>query len=198
MRHIYLIFIVCIFSCNQKQKSSPKLVNENINKTEADDQIDKLNKAILSDPSNAKLYGNRATYYTAIKEYEKAEQDFQKSIEINPNDPIIWDNYGTLKSRRNDFKKAFKAYSTAVELSPSNSQFINNAGWSLLNISEFEESIKYFDKAIRIDSTFNQAYLNKGLALIGLQQNKQGCMLLHALVNRGFSDAQTYIDNYCR
>ena len=199
MRSILLTLCLGILSCNQAQKDDKKLVNKNTtSRTEALSQIERLNKAILSDSSNAKLYGNRATYYMTIQKYDLAERDFIKSLDMNPNDATIWDNYGTLKSRQNDYTGAYSAYSKAVELSPSDAQFLNNAGWSLLNVGQFEEAIKYFDKAINIDSTHNTTYTNKGLALIGLKKNEEGCRLLKLSLERGIKEAQTYIDQYCR
>jgi Tfp pilus assembly protein PilF len=198
MRTLLLILSFGILSCNQAQKRERKLVNEKTNRTDVINEIERLNKAILSDSSNAKLYGNRATYYLAIQKYDLAERDYIKSIDLNPNDALVWDNYGTLKSRQNDYTSAYSAYSEAVKLSPSDPQFLNNAGWSLLNVGQFEESIKYFDKAINIDGTLHTAYTNKGLALIGLEKKDEGCRLLQLSLERGVKEAKTYIDQYCR
>jgi Tfp pilus assembly protein PilF len=198
MRTVLVILSFVIVSCNQAQKREKKLVNEKTKRTDVITEIEKLNKAISSDSSNAKLYGNRATYYTSIQKYDLAERDFIKSIKLNSNDATIWDNYGTLKSRQNDYTAAYSAYSEAIKLSPSDAQFSNNAGWSLLNVGKFRESIKYFDKAINIDSTFNTTYTNKGLALIGLNKKDEGCRLLRFSLERGVKEAQAYLDQYCR
>ena len=131
MRAVFIILIFGILSCNEAQKGNRKIVNEKTSRSDAINEIERLSKAILSDPSNARLYSNRATYYLAMQKYDLAERDLIKSIELDPDDATIWDNYGTLKSRQKDYASAYSAYSKAVELAPSDAQFLNNAGWSL-------------------------------------------------------------------
>jgi type IV pilus assembly protein PilF len=56
--------------------------------------LDELGIALAADSSYFQAYSIRGLVYGALKEYGKAESDFQRALSLAPNDPEVNNNYG--------------------------------------------------------------------------------------------------------
>ena len=56
--------------------------------------LDELGIALAADSSYFPAYSIRGLVYAALREYGKAENDFQRALSIAPNDPEVNNNYG--------------------------------------------------------------------------------------------------------
>jgi len=56
--------------------------------------LDELGIALAADSSYFQAYSIRGLVYGALKEYAKAESDFQRALSLAPNDPEVNNNYG--------------------------------------------------------------------------------------------------------
>ena len=64
---------------------------------------------------------------TIRKDYDKAEQLYQRAIEIDPNYAIALNNYGILlKETRKDNDKAERFFQTAIEIDPDYASALDN------------------------------------------------------------------------
>ncbi|MCL2344737.1 MAG: type IV pilus biogenesis/stability protein PilW [Desulfobulbus sp.] len=56
--------------------------------------LEQLEIALNADSSFFQAYSVRGLVYGSLKEYDKAERDFQRALNIAPNDPEVNNNYG--------------------------------------------------------------------------------------------------------
>ena len=66
--------------------------------------LDELNTAIQLEPNNSEHYFNYAVALNKIQEFNKADEYFQKAIELNQNDSNYYSYYGEnlLLERKNE------------------------------------------------------------------------------------------------
>ena len=57
------------------------------------------------DPSMAVAYKNRGDLYETLNEYEKAIQDYNKSIEKDPNASSTWNNRGFVYKKMGKYQE---------------------------------------------------------------------------------------------
>ena len=59
-----------------------------------EEAIKYINKAIIQDPNNYKIYLNKALALVYIRNFDEAIKSFEEAEKINPNDKSIWYNKG--------------------------------------------------------------------------------------------------------
>ncbi len=118
-----------------------------------------LDKALTIDPSYAKAYAVRASYFDRIGEKRKAFFDQQKAIQLNPNDPAT-----TLKLGNQEFSS--QNYIVGLQLAHRGLRLLGNevSIWSLhsmgfmyLELYDLEEAIYNWDQmgSIKKDASFD-------------------------------------------
>ena len=102
---------------------------------------------------------SRGISYEQIKNWEKAEQDFKRSLDLNPNDPYVM-NYLAYSwlDRKMNINKALELLKKAVDLEPSDGYIRDSLGWAYFLSKKFEESVYHLEKAVVMlpnDATLN-------------------------------------------
>ena len=69
----------------------------------------------------ANVLNSRGMDQEGLENFEQAEADYNKAIEINPEYANAYNNRGNIKAKQADYKGAIEEYSRAIEL---NSQFV--------------------------------------------------------------------------
>ena len=95
-------------------------------------------------------YGNRGLTYWELGDFEKALDDFQKSIEINPQYMPSYYNRAGVFHALGDHEAAIKDYTRALEIKPNDVWSYNNRGLVYSRIGDFEKAIADFNKALDI------------------------------------------------
>lgn len=110
-------------------------------------EINKMKKI-----ENWKIYYNRANVYDELDNWEKAEQDLLKALEINDENPFVLNylGYSWIKREKN-IDKALKLIEKAVSLMPMDGNIIDSLGWALYNLGRFEEAHHLLLIAINIE-----------------------------------------------
>lgn len=75
-----------------------------------------------SETPNHVLYSNRSGAYASLKNYEKALEDADKTVEINPSWAKGYNRRGAALHGLGDLAKAVDAYDQALKLDPANAQ----------------------------------------------------------------------------
>ena len=73
---------------------------------------------INNHPNVAFAYFNRGTFLLEQKNYEQAENDFSKTIELKPDYFYAYVNRGNLMARRKNFREAQNDYNAAIKIDP--------------------------------------------------------------------------------
>nr|WP_255617800.1 tetratricopeptide repeat protein [Aurantimonas sp. VKM B-3413] len=122
-----------------------------------------LDKAITlakpGDTSNWNLYYQRGIAYERMKEWDKAEPDFKKALELSPNQPNVLNylGYSWVDMNRN-LEEGLDMIKTAVELRPNDGYIIDSLGWAYYRLGRYAEAVDQLERAVLItplDPTIN-------------------------------------------
>ena len=102
-----------------------------LRKSQYDEGIIELTKAIELNPRYARAYYDRGTAYGKKGQYDHAISDFTKAIELNPKHLRAYINRGYVYKLKGHYDQAISDYSKAIEINPKNPQAYNNKAWIL-------------------------------------------------------------------
>ena len=78
-----------------------------------DGGLETLNKALKIAEDTAPLYNQLGYVYLGLKQNEKAEESFDKYIELDPGNPNVYDSKGDYYMYIKDYRGAYEAYMKA-------------------------------------------------------------------------------------
>ena len=133
-------------------------------KKELDIALGDFNEAIRIDPTEASVYSNRGSIWSAKKEYDKAIADYTEAIRIDPKCVLAYDNRGTAWNAKKEYNRAIADYNEAIRIDPKWANAYFNRGRVWLAKKEYDKAIADFDEAIRIDPKQAFAYVGRGNA----------------------------------
>ncbi|KAJ3040339.1 Hsp90 cochaperone [Rhizophlyctis rosea] len=84
--------------------------------------ITHFTKGIELDPSNHVLYSNRSACYASLKDYQKALEDAEKTVQTKPDWAKGYSRNGAALYGLGRYEEAVAAYKKGLELEPSNAQ----------------------------------------------------------------------------
>lgn len=128
----------------------------NIKRERYDEAIQALNKGLgLVKNSEdvqliSKLYVYRGAAFQYKEDYEKAEADYTKALELNDNNPNVLTYRGSLYYNREEFDKALEDYNRVLELDPNNHYAQYNVGMSYFKQGKKHEACDAFHKACEL------------------------------------------------
>ena len=107
------------------------------------------------------------------KEYQKAEEQFLKSLELIPDKESVLCNLSAAQISLKKYKEARESSLKAILLKSENPIAFQNLGVIEQEEYNHEEAIKYFDKAIACNQNFSQAWNNKAISFseLGLYED---------------------------
>ena len=111
----------------------------------------------------ANVLNSRGMDQEGLENFEQAEADYNKAIEINPEYANAYNNRGNIKAKQADYNGAIEDYNRAIEL---NSQFVEaycNRGIAKESLGDHYEALEDFDRAIELNSEYIDGYLRRGI-----------------------------------
>ena len=78
-------------------------------------------------------YYYRGIAYAKKDQYDKANPDYSKALELNPRLAEAYSNRGITYDTKGQYDKAITDYSKAIELNPGLAQAYNNRGLTYAN-----------------------------------------------------------------
>lgn len=99
----------------------------------------------------AQFYSNLGESYNNLKDYEKSDKNFDKSLEIDPNNQYVLNNYSyylSLREEKLDLAKKMSAKS--LEISPDNPTYLDTFAWVLYKSKNYKDALKVQEKAIKL------------------------------------------------
>jgi len=131
--------------------------------------LQELDAAVKADPTYAPAYNVRGLVYMTLRENDRAEQSFERALDISPRDADINNNYGWFlcqtKREAESIKHFRAAFSNPLYATPEKAYL--NAGICSQRMNRFKDAENYYREALQIRSGLPQA--NLGLAGIYFQ-----------------------------
>ena len=117
--------------------------------------------ASVKDPEkkNWGLFYARGISFERTKQWDKAEADFKKALELNPEEASVLNYLGYSWLDQNiNVPQAFEYIKKAVNLRPNDGYIIDSLGWGYYVQKDYEQAVKNLDRAVELrpeDPTLN-------------------------------------------
>lgn len=113
--------------------------------------IDKIKQPSSNDWT---LYYSRGVAHERNKQWDKAEPDFQKALELSPDQPYVLNYLAyTWVERRENLDQALKMLNSAVEQRPEEGFIVDSLGWAYFQLGEFDKAVTYLERAVELQPT---------------------------------------------
>ena len=114
--------------------------------------LEELRIALAADSSYYPAYSTRGLVRTALKEYDKAESDFQQALNIAPNDPEVNNNYGWYLCQTGKERQSIAYFLNALKspLYETPERAYANAGTCALRAGDAEGAQGYLLQAVQL------------------------------------------------
>ncbi len=125
--------------------------------------VDYYSKAIALIPQPASenwdQFYSRAVCFERLSQWDKAEPDFRKALELSPNEPLILNYLGySWVDRNQNVSEALQLIQKAVNLKPDDGYYIDSLGWAYFRLGRFDEAVEQLERAVELkaeDPTIN-------------------------------------------
>ena len=120
--------------------------------------------AIKASPENKQntwaLYYSRGISYERAKQWDLAEKDFRKALELKPDEPNVLNYLGySYLDRGEKLPEARKLIETAYSKRPDAAEIIDSLGWMYFTVGEYDKAVQQLEKAVEgspADSAINE------------------------------------------
>jgi type IV pilus assembly protein PilF len=121
--------------------------------------LDELKYALKMDSKYAPAYGVRGLVHMALREDKKAEEDFERSLDIDKLDSGTRNNYGWFLCQRGHEKESMEQFIEAVKnpLYATPEKAYLNAGLCLKKFGKIGEAETYLKQALTIQPKMTEA-----------------------------------------
>jgi len=100
------------------------------------------------------LFYSRGVAHERNKQWDKAEPDFKKALELSPDQPYVLNYLAyTWVERRQNLDQALKMLNNAVEQRPEEGFIVDSLGWAYFQLGEFEKAVTYLERAVELQPT---------------------------------------------
>ncbi|HEY0657582.1 MAG TPA: protein kinase, partial [Pyrinomonadaceae bacterium] len=103
-------------------------------------------------------------YFYRERDWERAEREFKRAIELNPNSALAHQFYGMFLASRRRMDEAIREGEIALELDPLSLVVNLHIGWVYWSANRFDDTFRQATRMIEIEPNFFGAYLHLGTA----------------------------------
>lgn len=94
----------------------------------------------------------RGISYERVGDWQKAEADFRKALELNPEQPQVLNYLGyTLVEKQIKLDEALDMIERAVAKRPNNGYIVDSLGWVLYRLGRYEEAVGHMEHAAELE-----------------------------------------------
>lgn len=107
--------------------------------------------ARMGEPTRAEwnIFYQRGIAYERLKEWDKAEPNFHKALELFPDQPQVLNylGYSWVDMNRN-LEEGLDMIQRAVNLRPSDGYIVDSLGWAFYRLGRFEDAVRELERAV--------------------------------------------------
>src|SRR5215472_2022143 len=123
-------------------------------------------------PERWSLYYSRGIALERSGQWNRAEADLQRALELKPEQPLVLNYLGYSSiDRAEKLERGLQMIQKAVELRPEDGYIVDSLGWAHYRLGDYSSAVQYLEKAIELvpeDPTINDhlgdAYWQSGRA----------------------------------
>jgi tetratricopeptide (TPR) repeat protein len=121
-------------------------------------------EVIRTTPAAALAWGNRGAERYRRREYDLAEQDLRRAVELDAGNANHYTTLAAVAAKRGDWGTALAHLDRALALRPADSVILSNRAWVLSHAGDHAGAVRQADLAIASDPANAFAYANRGQA----------------------------------
>ncbi|WP_119271971.1 tetratricopeptide repeat protein [Taklimakanibacter deserti] len=109
--------------------------------------------ALLGVPTrdNWTVFYYRGISFERTKQWDKAEADFRKALQLEPDQPMVLNYLGySMVDKKLNLNEAIAMVRKAVELKPNDGYIVDSLGWAHFRLGEYEEAVKQLERAVEL------------------------------------------------
>nr|WP_254444964.1 tetratricopeptide repeat protein [Ruegeria atlantica] len=97
------------------------------------------------------LYYARGISHERLKQWDQAESDFRRALELNPDQPQVLNYLGySLVERREKLDEALEMIERAVAARPDSGYIVDSLGWVLFRLGRYHEAVEHMERAVEL------------------------------------------------
>ena len=97
------------------------------------------------------VYFARGISHERTGQWDKAEADFRKALELRPEQPQVMNYLGySFLEMQTNYEEALDLIERAVALRPDSGYIIDSLGWGLYRLGRYEEAVVHMEKAVEL------------------------------------------------
>lgn len=116
------------------------------------------------------LFYSRGISLERSDQWQRAESDFLKALELEPDQPLVLNYLGySWVEKGINLPEARRMIEKAVELRPNDGYIVDSLGWVLYRLGEYDKAVRQLERAVELrpdDPTIND-HLGDALARVG-------------------------------
>lgn len=102
-------------------------------------------------PQHWSIFYQRGIAYERLKEWENAEPNFKKALELSPDHPQVLNYLGYSWVDMNmNLEEGLDLIRRAVELRPSDGYIVDSLGWAYYRLGRYEEAVEELERAVSL------------------------------------------------
>lgn len=132
----------------------------------------------VAKPADWMIFFQRAIAYERLKQWEKAEPNFRRALELNPEQPQVLNYLGySFVDMNKNLDEGVDMIKRAVAARPDDGYIVDSLGWAYYRMGKFEDAVTELERAVQLragDATINDhlgdAYWRVGRKLEAVYQ----------------------------
>ncbi len=97
------------------------------------------------------LHYARGISHERLKNWDQAEADFRRALELNPDQPQVLNYLGySLVERREKLDEALDMIERAVAARPDSGYIVDSLGWVLFRLGRYNEAVDHMERAVAL------------------------------------------------
>ncbi|MFC3613094.1 tetratricopeptide repeat protein [Lutimaribacter marinistellae] len=93
----------------------------------------------------------RGISHERLKQWDQAEADFRRALELNPEQPQVLNYLGySLVERKTKLEEALDMIERAAAARPDSGYIIDSLGWVLFRLGRYEEAVTHMERAVEL------------------------------------------------
>jgi tetratricopeptide (TPR) repeat protein len=102
-------------------------------------------------PADWSLFYFRGICFERTDEWDKAEADFRKALELSPDQPLVLNYLGySWADMGINLDEAMANIGKAVNLRPNDGYIVDSLGWAHYRLGEYEDAVKELERAVSL------------------------------------------------